>query len=301
MSDGSVFDSSPKKLSDTGLVVPPTGKWLQVKSDAERLGYPRQKLTSYQNREVPATVMMWGMRPPDFVPLTKEWQQRHYELMRHVVGGIPQDGNITGWWANDPVITGKPIDVPEGTPHSFPVYPLGTLMKAYGDLWANHVALTDGHAYNVDDIWGREYVLGVNLNSHSPCSIKSLAFSGALLHELDIQPSNIGSEFIAVEAFDYLKPPPTLDYIISEKPYLVVWLTEQGGVDREILPPVNGVRRWTVARFPHLEKVCELNGIPAVGTPYLLPSFGGWNLIAKADVKRLENGMHYSPYVPEKW
>jgi hypothetical protein len=179
------------------------------------------------------------------------------------------------------------------------MFSLGTLNFAYMDFQINHRALTDNHAFNTKDFWGRDYILKLNSSSIRSWMMKSLTFTGNIVKKLNPQPSGILPQYVAIETLDYFKAPPSLEWVLKNKPYLIWWTTEQSGAPGE-LPSLNGQRRWTVARFPQLKQVCKANGLEEVGTPYLAIGKGGYNLIKKTDLLKIENGEKYSPYVPEK-
>ena len=290
------------EVKDVELSVPDEGEFYQIMHDAERMGFPRQKFTSYPNREIPATMMEWLFRKlptSDFIPVLKSWQERTYELFRLVVGNIPSDGKITGWWINDPKIAGKKVMVPKGTPHSFPEFEEGSLKEAYQKFISNHVALTDNWAYNTEEFWGRDFVCNMNSDSAENWRIKGLSFTGNIHKKIYPQPFIQDARYIAVEAFDYSQPAPSLEWILSNKPYLIHWTTNQGGMNRE-LTPIAEKRRFTVSRWPHLKVVCRKYGLPEVGTPFFAIGKDGYNLIEKDVLKKVSNGASYSPYVSEK-
>jgi len=294
-------NDTSKYLIDKTLRVPDTGEWYQIMHDAERLGFPRQKFTTYPNREIPATMMLWAFRKlptSDFYPVHKSWQERTYELFRFMVGNKPADGQIIGWWINDPKQAGKKVMVEAGTPYSFPEYEAGSLKEAYQKFISNHVALTDNWAFNTEGFWGRDYVCNMNTNNPNNWRMKGLNFTGNIVRKIENQPTDIVDAHMAIETLDYAQPAPPLDWILTNKPHLIWWTTAQGGMNQE-LTPINGTRRWTVSRWPHLKVVCRQYGLPETGTPYFAIGKDGYNLIEKSVVKRIQNGQAYSPYVSE--
>ena len=294
-------------IRDTNLRVSDVGEWYQVCHDwqLEEFGwFPRQKYTTTPNRPFPATRYLPGMlkgQTSDFTPVLTSWQWRLYELFRHLVGPIPEDGEPEYYWIADPLHRGEQIKVPKGTKHSFPQYPVGSLRNAYMDFILDSRFLTDNHAFNTametDAECYRDDVLGLNLYGVRPWMMKSLIFTGQAVKRVD---QSVLPTQMAIETFDYLKEAPSLDWIIASAPHLIWWTTEQGGMPQE-LPVLNGKRRWTVARTPQLKVVCQHYGLPEVGTPYFAIGKNGWNIINKSHVVRLENSAPYSNYVPEKF
>jgi hypothetical protein len=293
-----------KPISDEDLVVPSSGKFYRILHDAEIYGYPRQKFVQHKNREVPATRPLWGAKKlptSDFYPMLTSWQFRLYELFRATVGEIPEDGDVEYWWYEDPEKHGKRIICKKGTPYSYPQYYEGTLKDAYMSFIEDHRAFTDRHAFNTDEKWYREDVIGINPKNPKPYMFKALTTTGNIVKVLDVQPEGIDTKkFFAIETFDFSKDAPSIGWILNNKPYLIWWATEQGGFDRELSKDSSGKRRWTVARFPQLKRVCRKYGLAEVGTPYFAMGNNGYNLIEKAHVAPIKNGEKYKPYVSEE-
>ena len=309
-SDGSIFKSNSEKSQpmDTDMRVPDVGEFYQVAHDWQLPEFqfkPRQFLTHTPNKAFPSTRMLWGCRArpySDFVPVMYSWQWRLYELFRHVVGSVPEDGEPEAWWINDPLGAGKRIMVSKGTSGAFPQYPVGTLKNAYMDFILDGRFLTDAHAFNtIEETPAKGYrddVLGLNINALNPWMMKSLTFTGNILNRV-YPTESVPSDYFSIETFDYTKEAPSVDWILKNKSHLIWWTTEQAGMNGE-LPMTDGKRTWTVSRTPQLKVVRRHYNLPEVGTPYFAIGRNNFNLILKRDVKKIDNGINYSPYVPEK-
>ena len=265
---------------DVGLRVPNEGDFAFIVHDfdiqllSEFHLKPRQYLPSYeQKKPMPATRQLWGcqkLRYSDFIPLAKDWQFFLYDLLG---------------WAID-------YKIPEGS-----MSDVGTQKWAYADFIADHRAFTDQHAPDTEDRLFADYVLGRNLNNPVPYMFKCLVTTGNIVRRITPPSSMTNAQMgmnYPIEALDLSKPAPSLQWVLTHKPYLIHWATEQG-----ISQLPDG--RYTVARFPQLKVAARKFGLSEVGTPYPLVSWGGWNMIRKSDVRRVGNGYKYSPYVMEKF
>lgn len=295
---------------DENLLVPKTGKFYQVEHDwrLPQFNYePRQYQMSPGDRRksLPSTRMLWACRKyptSDFIGIHPSWQFRLYELFRWAVGLIPEDGEPEYWFTENEdsfPIEDTMVKVPEGTPYSYPMYPVGTLKWAYWNSFIDHRALTDGHAFNSVGAWYRDEVLKVNMSNPITWMMKCLTFTGNIGKEVDERPAGISDQYHVIEALDYSQPAPALDWILTNKPHLIWWMTEQ-----DPTPFPEGAqgrdRQWPVSHFPQLKLVCRKYGLPEVGTPYFAIGRNGWNTILKADCVSVQNGATYSPYWPPK-
>lgn len=289
-------------IKDTELKVPDTGDFYRIKHDwqTEICNYmPRQFDPEFEqpNLPMPAALMLWGCnKNGEFLTVDSSWQTRLYELFRWAVGPIPEDGEPEFFYIQDPKNHKNIIKVPEGTMYSFPRYPVGTLRWAYMDFITDHRALTDRHAFDTPERWYRDELLGINMWNSRNWMMKCLTFPGNIVKKVPRLSTDVGA-VTPIETFDYCRTAPSLDWILKNKPYLIWWANEQSVVE---LPPVNGKRRWVVARFPQLKVVCRKYGIPEVGTPYFAIGCGGRNLIENAWIEKINNGSNYSIYMPEK-
>lgn len=260
-----------KKTKDEELTVPEGGDFFRILHDFELHEYnykPRQFGNGWEQdtpTAMPSTRMLWGCRPNDFIPMSREWQIWLYELLNWAV-----DGRIPAGDMNQ----------------------IGSLQWAYANLIANHRAFTDRHS--PEDGFA-DFVTGRNITA-KPYQWKCLHTSGNIVKKVQYPVSVdawVRTNCIAIEALDLRLPPPKLEWLLKEKPHLIGWATEQGVAK---LP--NG--RWVVARFPQLKVAARVNGIPEVGTPFPVVGVGGVNFIKKSHVSAIASGANYSPYVPEK-
>mgnify|MGYP001590733052 CR=1 FL=1 len=147
------------------------------------------------------------------------------------------------------------------------------LFAAWEDLTVQGRAFTDFHsvAYGFTD-----YILGRNLGgAKGPMQHKSLSCGGNIVRKIGVHSSG---KYI-IEALDLSKPPPDPAETLS-KNWLVHWAPQETVVH---LP--DGT--WRVSRFPQLAPY---------GTPFLVVSLNGTNLIERAMVESIKNGAMYSPY-----
>jgi GH25 family lysozyme M1 (1,4-beta-N-acetylmuramidase) len=147
------------------------------------------------------------------------------------------------------------------------------LLTAWEDLTAQGRAFTDLHStmYGFTD-----FITGRNLGGgKGPIQHKSLSCGGNIVKKIGVHSSG---KYI-IEALDLSKPPPDPGETI-QKPWLVHW-----GTQETVIPLAGGSFR--VSRFPQLAPY---------GTPFLLVSRGGTNLIERGMVEGIRNGATYSPY-----
>jgi hypothetical protein len=149
------------------------------------------------------------------------------------------------------------------------------LLFAWADLTKQGRAFTDFHstAYGYTD-----YILGKNLfSTKGPIQHKSLSCGGNLVKRLGAHSS--GKHII--EALNLSKDPPDPAVTIA-KPWLVHWATQE-----TVLRLADGT--WKVVDFPQLRPY---------GTPFLVVSQTGSNLISPDMVQAIRNGAKFSPYNP---
>lgn len=148
------------------------------------------------------------------------------------------------------------------------------LLAAWEDLTVQGRGFTDFHsvAYGFTD-----YILGKNLGiAKGPMQHKSLSCGGNIVRKIGVHSSG---KYI-IEALDLSKPPPD-PFATIKKNWLVHWATQE-----TVIPLPGGT--WRVSRFPQLAPY---------GTPFLVVSLNGTNLIERAMVEPIENGATYSPYI----
>lgn len=188
----------------------------------------------------PETVRMWGERPTDYVPLSKDWQWFWYHLMEEACQHTLNKIEMKNAWFS---------------------------MTQHGR------AFTDRHTRNQGFT---DHVLGVNLNSpQGDMQHMSITCGGNLVKILGEQ-----SGYYVVEAFNLMQPPPDPSIAIEQN-WLSHWATQC-----TVLKLPDG--RWKVMDFPQLRPF---------GSPFLMVSRTGTNLILKSHVREVKNSTVYSPYV----
>lgn len=299
------------KFLDRNLRVPDKGvfyqayhAWQQEIHDYK----PDQYQSEFEqpNLPMPTPIMFWGCRlgpTSDYQQMHESWQRRYFELYRYMVGNIPEDGKIiylyTGGEGRRPR-----TQVPAGTLHSMPAFEPGTLLDAYSHIFEDHRALTDGAAYNSENFWGRDVVMGCHLENPKTWRMKCLGWRGSLYQLHESPPGPVPAGMIAIRAWDHTKPAPPLDVLLAPDSPPLLWGTE-GRVEKlvdEFKRPVlwEGRPSYASSHFPWLKLVCRKYGLPEVGTPFFPIGIDGWNIIKKQDVRQLPNGAKYSPYWPGK-
>lgn len=271
------------------------GDWYKVRHDFERYdhgfrdnplkyGLPRQLLPDYeQKKPMPETEMTWQLPRADgaFTPFTKAWQFLYYELLEWIIGGRLEKGVKTGrYWQK---INGKKVYVNDN-PYARVEYTRYSMMEVWEDMVSDSVALTDQHAF---DNGLADYVQGRNLSA-LPMQIKRLLFGGTVVNRLGVD-----GKYTVIETLDPTKPPPTLAWILANKPHLIQWTTEIGCLDNQKL--ADG--RWVVAMFGKFKPACDYFGFERVGVPYFVLGHGGANLVLTERLMKLTTA-EYTPYVP---
>lgn len=252
-----------------------------------RWGKPRQLLPGYEQKEaMPQTEMSWQLPRADggFTRFTKEWQFLYYELLEWAIHGRLEKGKPTGrYWQK---INGKKVFVADN-PYARVEYTPYSMMEVWEDMFSDSVALTDGHAF---DNGRADYVQGRNLSA-PPMDIKRLLFGLTVLRKIGVD-----GIYTKYEALDPRLPPPTLQWILENKPYLIQWTNEIGCKPEHLLPD----GRWTVAMFGKFKPSCDHFGYERTGVPYFVLGHGGWNLVKTERLMKLAKP-EYSAYVPEKY
>jgi hypothetical protein len=147
------------------------------------------------------------------------------------------------------------------------------LREAWENLTVQGRAFTDFHstAYGFTD-----YILLRHLaGTKGPIQHKSLSCGGNIVKKIGVHSSG---KYI-IEALDLSKSPPDPEEAIK-KNWLVHWATQETVIQ---LPD----KTWRVTRFPQLAPY---------GTPFLVVSLNGTNLIDRLMVNAVANGATYSPY-----
>lgn len=281
---------APSGLKDRNLHAPADGNFYQVLHDWQLPGsggLPRQRQGGYEqpNKAMPSTRMMWGQRPGDFMPMNREWQFWLLELLNWASDGKLPRGEFEYYYVRGGEMqNGKIIKTTAKNPEAKVKYTDGSLLSVYEDLISDHRAFTDGHA---PESGFADYVTERNLNA-KPYSWKSLHTTGNIVKVLGTWQQN--AKYVEIEALDLTKPPPTVEWVIANKPWLIGWATEQ-----TVVKLADG--RWQVSKFPQLKIAQRVWGFPECGTPF--PVIGnGTNLMLKTDLRKVNNGETYSPYVP---
>ena len=276
-------------IKDVGLSVPLDGNFYRVMHDWELPEFdykPRQYDPAYeQMKPMPSTRMMWDCKPSDFVPLSSEWQFWIYDLLDWASGGQLPKGEIEYYYT---IERGVVVKSSPSNPYARVKCTYGSLLWVWEDLTANHRAFTDGHA---PDSGFADYVIGRNLSA-KPMSWKSLHNTGNIVKVI-----GSSGQYKVLETLDMSKPPPELQWVVENKPWLIGWATEQSVYE---LPRVGNKRSWTVAKFPQLKLACRAHGLPEVGTPFPVVGKYQTNTMLSSHLEMVARGSHYSPYVPEK-
>jgi len=140
---------------------------------------------------LPETVILWGERPTDFVPLSSEWQFWWFELLNVASEGTKTyDELITAWTS------------------------LTAQGRAFTDFHSREWIKDNGQGYE-------DYVLGVWPNSpNGPMQHKSLTCGGNIVRKIGTQ-----DEYYVIEALNLSQAPPDPRAAI-QKPWLVHWATQ---------------------------------------------------------------------------
>lgn len=149
------------------------------------------------------------------------------------------------------------------------------LLTAWEDLTKQGRAFTDFHSveYGYTD-----FILGRNLfSTKGPIQHKSLSCGGNLVKRIGVHSSG---KYI-IEALNLSKAPPDPAETLR-KPWLIHWANQE-----TVLRLTDGT--WKVVDFPQLRPY---------GTPFLVVSSTGTNLIEPSMVKPVSNGSVFSPYNP---
>ena len=281
---------APVGLKDTGLHVPADGNFYQVLHDwqlAGSGGLPRQRQGGYEqpNKAMPSTRMMWGQRPYDFMFMSRDWQVWLLDLLNWASNEKLPRGTFEYYYTRkDEMQNGEMTITSQPLVSSRIKYTDGSLLSVYEDLISNHRAFTDGHA---PESGFADYVTGRNLNAN-PYQWKSLQTTGNIVNVLGVWQTN--PKYYVIEALDLTKPPPSVNWILANRPWLVAWATEQ-----TVVKLADG--RWQVSKFPQMKIAQRIWRYPECGVP--IPIIGnGTNLMLRTDLKEVENGSEYSPYVP---
>lgn len=287
------------KRPDVGLRVDfGQGDFWRCRHDFERVengygggtkwGVPRQLIPGYeQQKPMPQTVMTWQLPRADggFTPFTRDWQFRFYELLEWGIGGRLEKGVPTGrYWKK---INGVKRYVPDD-PYARVEYTPYSMMEVWEDVVSDSVALTDQHAF---DNGYADYVQGRNLSA-PPMQIKRLLFGGTVIRKL-----GVSDKYTIFETLDPQKPPPSLQWILDNKPYLIQWTTEISCCKNEMKLPDG---RWTVAMWGKYKPACDHFGWERTGVPYFVFGHGGENIVKTEHIMKMTDET-YSPYVPEKY
>ena len=274
----------PGGLKDRNLHVPDSGSYSTVLPDWQMRKFnfePRQRRWP----SVPATRMMEGLKPGDFMPMNKAAQYWLYELLAWAANYQLPDGEIEYYYTQE--FHGPEVRTTKDNPVARVKCTYGSLKWVWEDLVCDHRAFTDGHA--PDSSPGHaDYILGRNLNG-TPFDWKSLITTGNIVKTLGAWSQN--PQYMEIEALDMTKPLPSVEWIAQNKPHLIAWATQQTNVK---LPD----GRWQVSKFPQLKLACREHGLPEAGTPFPVIGINGRNRILKEYIAPVKNGEAYSQYVP---
>lgn len=257
------YRPSYKRL-DEGLVVPLSGKFVQIKhwnqlgSGDNEDPYPeiidKKSLLTLdpQGKEYDYVVMpdIWQWQLWNFL----DWAS-HYRLPKGKIEEFyKRPGNLRTFAKSTP----------------------GSLTYVYIDLVEAHRAFTEAGS---PEAGNRDVVTGRNLNNPKGYEWLFRPTGGAMLKVLRV----IGTDY-EVEAIDILKPPPSIEYITA-RPWLYFWCTQWGKYSGS-------------TRFPQITNANKVHGYSPAGTPSLLLSKGGKFRIKKSSCVELVNGENWTPYAP---
>ena len=221
------------------------------------------------------------------MPMSREWQFWLLDLLDWASDGKLPRGEFEYYYTRkDEMQNGVMTITSQPLVSSRIKYTDGSLLSVYEDMIANHRAFTDG---NAPESGYADYVTGRNLNAQ-PYRWKSLQSTGNIVNVLGVWSQN--PNFYVIESLDLTKPPPSVNWVLANKPYLIGWATEQ-----TVVQLADG--RWQVSHWPQIKTAQRVWGLPESGIPF--PIIGnGKDLMSKTDLKKVANGAAYSPYVPEK-
>lgn len=302
-----------QRPDEKALMVPASGEFYQCFHSWQQAKFnylPKQTDDpefEQPNLPMPAPVPLMGCRQgptSDYQQIHPTWQRRYFELFRLMVGPIPEDGKIIYWYTGGegrkPYVK---VPAPAGTLHANPRFEEGTLLDAYSHVFQDHRALTDGAAFDSENFWGRDEVMGCHLENPKTWRMKCLTWSGSVVQRHPNPPGLVMPGYMAIRAWDHTKPAPALDVLLApDAPPL--WWGVEGHVQKLVdgngkLVLQNGRPTYKAAHYPWLKLVCRKYGLsPEVGTPFFPIGIDGWNIVKKDDVFRVNNGQSYSPYWP---
>jgi len=273
----------PQKITrpDIGLTVPTDGRYFQIQHDWILMdGDTRASKNPHSvknNISHPAIAKsglwvsksVYNGRFYDYVELPEIWQRFLYDLWAWSVrGGNVPVGEILGY------------ETKTTNTGTFAITTYPSLTWYYVNMMEKSRAFTDSWS---PEVGGRDYVTNRNPQNR-PLEFLLRTCTGNLTK---LQKIN-GREYW-VEALDILKPPPPLEWLITQ-PHLLHWCTE---VSPRPLPD----KTYTVSNFPQAEKCL---GVPSWGVPLPFMSLGGTVIFDKAAVRELTPGQKYSPYNPQR-
>ena len=289
-----LFEKRTSVLPDRNLRVPLADDFYQVLHDWQSASFgflPRQKNGEAEqpNKPLPSTRMMWYQKldpsSNGFMPMSREWQFWLLDLLDWASDGKLPRGEFEYYYTRkNEMQNGEIIKTTLSNPQARAKYTDGSLLSVYEDLISDHRAFTDGHA---PESGFADYMTGRNLQAQ-PYQWKSLHATGNIVNVLGTWQTN--PKYYIIEALDLTKPPPSVEWVVANKPWLIGWATEQ-----TVVKLTDG--RWQVSRFPQIKTAQRVFGYPECGTPF--PVIGnGSNLMLKTDLMAIKNGKVYSPYVP---
>lgn len=267
----------PFHRKDEHLTIPNDGgRYWQIKADQDVLssGKPRQfEEANKPKYPYPAVAnKTWGIvtkyagREYDYIEVTDEWQWFFYHFWNWASNYRLPKGRVEGTYTK-----------PQNFRTFLNVTP-GTKLWVYTNLTEAHRSHTDSDSREAGS---RCVVTQTNLANPKPYKWLARPCTRAILKEKQ----DLGSE-IEVYALDMLKPPPDPSRLALHEYY---WMNEQTTI---LLPN----KRYKISNYPQIEEANEIHGLPLVGTPAPLVTWGGSFRIRKSACTLMKPGQAWTPY-----
>ena len=252
------------KRLDENLRVPDVGKFVQIKHWDEFGRYNVNPYPEMINASMGLLLQDLNGRIYDYVEMPDSWQWFLWNFWDWASGYKLPRGKIESFYQRP------------GNFRTFAKTTAGSLTYVYVDMVEAHRAFTEAAS---PEAGARDVVTKRNLNNPKPYEWLFFPTGGAMLKVL-----RVVGQYYEVEALDVLKPPPSIEYVVS-RPWLSFWCTQYG--------------KYTGStRFPQIKNANAVHGLPPVGTPSPLMSKGGIIRIKKSSCHELQNGAAWTPYKP---
>lgn len=278
---------------DENLVVPMDGgTYVQLKTDVQVLGHPRQydkesgaidtyaypavvyadwgweTKFDYANYEERGGIVDWDIaarhmdRVYDYVQLKSRWQWFFWEFLDEMSGRRLPRGRIEYFYTN-PKNSGL-----------FAYTTPGSLSDVYRSLIEKSRSHSDSYP---PESGGTDYVLQRNIALDRPYEFLCRPTTGYVAKVKRV----LGTK-VELYAIDLLQPCPDPHNL---PPHLYFWATQVN---------ING----SVTRYPQIKEAFKVHGWGPTGTPMPMFSVGGTVKVDKSAVEFLSPGQPWSPYKP---